>query len=56
LLQEIEAARRDLESLHELTPAELEAYVAALDMWNDGSDPQTRLIRLLRQAEDELEC
>jgi hypothetical protein len=54
LLQEIVAARRDLESLQEMSPVELEIYVASLDIWRDGSDPQSRLIRLLRQAEDEL--
>jgi hypothetical protein len=52
LLQEIEGIQRDMDSLDELTPEKLDVYVASLDMWNDGSDPVSRMIRALRRLDE----
>lgn len=54
LLEQIEAAQRDLAGLRDMTPAELEIHVAALDMLPADFDPVRRMLTLLREAEDEL--
>jgi vacuolar-type H+-ATPase subunit I/STV1 len=55
LEEEIEGIQRDMRSLDELTPAELEEYLEAVDLWNDGSDPVTRMMDALRRLDEEIE-
>ena len=53
LLVEIEGIRRETRSFDELTPEELEAHVEAIDLWNDGSDPTSRMIDALERFSKE---
>jgi hypothetical protein len=53
LLVEIEGIRRDMRSFDELTPEEYKAYVEAIDLWNDGSDPPSRMIDALERFSKE---
>jgi hypothetical protein len=53
LLVEIEEIRRDMRSLDDLTPQEYEEYVEAIDLWNDGSDPVTRMLHALQRYSKE---